>query len=320
MSPAPRRWRRVALALCGAAALFACSGWEPSRPFERESPEVNRANESLDAGDAGEAEERLTAYLGTGPCQDGEIGVSERTLRLENASIDLGLALFALAESFGGRFDESPSGIELPESVVRQRQAQLGCAERILEQITKARDVSPDTRARALYLLGNTLFLGNDYDRAIQAYDGALTILPGSADGGPTLGNDIAWNRAIALERRANPPDGGDNGDAGQDDNDAGDDAGDGGDGDGGEGDGGDGGGGGGDAGPDSSDSSNPPDGGSDPQADPDDSPPDAGGGPPPPQSQDEQILDSFENAPTVQQEAARRDAQRHRVRGMVDK
>jgi hypothetical protein len=47
----------------------------------------------------------------------------------------------------------------------------------------------------------------------------------------------------------------------------------------------------------------------------------DAGPPPPPKANQDERMLDQLENAPTVQQEAAKKNAQKRRVvRGMADK
>ena len=48
---------------------------------------------------------------------------------------------------------------------------------------------------------------------------------------------------------------------------------------------------------------------------------PDAGAPPPPKENQDERMLDQLENAPTVQEEDAKRRARDHRrVRGMADK
>ena len=49
--------RRAALlfgAAVACAAIGAC-GWDPSHPFDREAPAVNRAIADLDAGDAASA-------------------------------------------------------------------------------------------------------------------------------------------------------------------------------------------------------------------------------------------------------------------------
>jgi hypothetical protein len=194
-------------------------------------------------------------------------------------------------------------------------------------------------RARASYLSGNLEFLREEYEPAVEAYDSTLKLIPGledeKADG---VGRDAAWNRAIALrrieERKKDPPDAGPDAkpppnDGGDDDKgDSGDDR---------HGDGGskeppqkDGGApqsgkdGGGQDEPDEPDQQNQHDGGAqnEPSSSesPQSSPPNSDQTPPPPSlSQDERMLDQLEQAPTVQQEAARRQSGRV-LRGMEDK
>jgi hypothetical protein len=138
-------------------------------------------------------------------------------------------------------------------------------------------------------------------------------------DGGDPLGRDAAWNRAIALRRIEDKKDAG-NPDAGQDasqnpdaSQDASQQP---------------------EAGRDGSpgqDSGGAPEGGNDggqdaaqpPQQQPDASPPpqpDAGSPQPQPATnEDDRMLDQLENAPTLQQEEAKR-AGKKRVRGMADK
>ncbi len=59
-----------------------------------------------------------------------------------------------------------------------------------------------DLRARAHYLAGNLEFLRREYQSAVDAYDGALKLIPGLPnDAGDGIGRDAAWNRAIALRR-----------------------------------------------------------------------------------------------------------------------
>ena len=322
--------RRHRLAVVGATAALwaaACSGWSPSKPFEREAPPVKEAIAALDAGDATAAGSVLEDYLSTGKCKDGKIGQPDSLKKLPNGSFDLGLSLFKIGEAYGRRFgdEEEDAGQDTRD----QRMAQIDCALRIVEAIANDESQPIDLRARARYLEGNLHFLGREYELAVDAYDKALTLAPGMVDGGDEVGRDAAWNRAIALERieqqkdagsDAAPPDGGDGGNGRDGASDAASDGGnDGGDGGGGTdaGDGGDGGGGGGDdggkdSGPDSGpDAGNPP-----PQ-----NGPDAGTPPPPSQSEDDRILDQLEATPTFQQEAARKVAQAHRrVRGMADK
>ena len=75
------------------ACVFACSGWDPSKPFEREAPQVNEAIELYDGGDAGSAEKVLEAYLLTGHCSEGNIGTPDRLNEKPNGTFDFGLQL-----------------------------------------------------------------------------------------------------------------------------------------------------------------------------------------------------------------------------------
>ena len=132
------------------------------------------------------------------------------------------------------------------------------------------------------------------------------------------LGRDAAWNRAIALRRIEDKKDAGNDGgnDGGGDSGDSGDNK---------------------DGGDDKPDSGKPDagkdaggkDSGAKDSGSNDEKPPpkpdekkDKQPPPPPPsrQNQDERMLDQLENAPTVQQETARKMGQRRQVRGMSDK
>jgi hypothetical protein len=240
-----------------------------------------------------------------------------------NAAFDLGLGLFKIAEKFGQRFDEEPplrDGGLTPaeEGDLAKRSAEVECALRIVRLTAGDATVPIDLRARAFYLAGNLEFLRHDYKQAVVSYDASLKLVPGlPEDAGDGIGRDAAYNRAIALrrieesERDAGPPD----------------------------------------AAPDAPpDAEPPPDGGEEPpdggdnQQEPDagsdggnqDSqdgggPPDAGqeGGAPeqeqskkeqekpreqPSVNQDERLLDQLEQAPTLQEHAARRAAARGRT------
>jgi hypothetical protein len=312
-----RRRARAALALLGAASVVigACS-WDPSRPFDRQAPEVDQAIRSLDAGDASFAATTLEEYLSTGACAEGSIGAPSSILAKPNGAFDLGLSLFAIGESYGGRFgDEEIEAGSPPDQ--QKRSAEVDCALRIVRAVAQDLAVPIEVRARARYLEGNLLFLERSYEDAVHGYDQAIELIPGApADASlDQTGSDAAWNRAIALRRIDDKKDagsdggkdgGGDSGpsDGGQPDSGDQDAGHDGGSPDG----GGDGG-------------KNQPDAGQDggqppPQND------DAGAPPPPPKaSQDERMLDDLENAPSLQQEEAKREAAKHHVvRGMVDK
>ena len=333
-----RKARRFSvLATCAALwGAVACSGWSPTKPFEREAPPVKEAISALDAGDATAASTVLESYLSTGKCADGKIGAPDALKKLSNGSFDLGLSLFRIGETYGRRFGEEEEDAG-SQDTHEQRMAQIDCALRIVEAIAND-DAQPiDLRARARYLEGNLHFLGGEYEQAVTAYDKALTLAPGMVDGGDVaaserprdtdpVGRDAAWNRAIALRRiedkkdagpDSGPPDAGNDGGGKDGGSDGGSDAGDGGDSGGNDaGDGGDGGGGGGD---DGGKDSGGPDAGDDASTPPN-SGPDASTPPPPSQSEDDRILDRLEATPTFQQEAAKRMAKAHRVRGMIDK
>ncbi len=323
-----------------AATVFGCE-WSPARPFERNAPEVDQAIRDLDAGEAGSAAAILEGYLGTGQCSGGSIGVPDRAVERHNATFDLGLALFRVAEQYGARFgqeDSSPDGGPTPEqqAQARLRSEHVDCALRLLDAIASAQTTPIDLAARARYLQGNLEFLRGQYRAAVDAYDQALVLFPGvPPDAGDTVGSDAAWNRAIALRRiedeskrdagndaqddqdtqdqDAGAPDGPQDGpqeageDGGQDASsaDAGKDA------------ASDGGQGNEDGGADGSDDGKSPD----PQStQPEAGTPDGGTQPPPQTSQDDRILDMLEAAPTVQLQDAKNRASRRRVKGMADK
>jgi tetratricopeptide (TPR) repeat protein len=313
------------LAFSGALVLAAC-GWDPSRPFEREAPEVQKATAALDAGDAHAASNLLEDYLNTGACAEGQIGAPALLTKKPDGTFDLGLALFRIGESFGRRFGDEELDAGTDEAAAKSREAQIECALRIVRTIAEDDRVPLELRARARYLEGNLQFMAKRYEEAVKAYDLALTIVPGIVDAGDPVGRDAAWNRAIALRRKEDKEknDAGDNGDGGSDaksdaksdaQSDGGSDGGGDGGGDGGS-DGGSEGGGGNDSGaPDSSDDAKEP-----PPPPPPSDAPDAASPPPPQSSQDDRILDQLERAPTVQQEAAKKAAAKRRVRGMADK
>ena len=332
------RFRRAFWGTLAASALVVACGWDPSRPFERESPQVREAISQFDGGDAQSAGNLLEEYLSTGQCKEGNIGTPPRVRERSNGSFDLGLALFKLAEQYGRRFgdEEIDAGIPEDPALKTQRSEQVDCALKLVRAVATDLAQPIDLRARARYLEGNLLFLNGAYEEAVRAYDAALELAPGMHDSGPIavseagraydpdlLGRDAAWNRAIALRRI-------------EDKKDAGNDGGNDGGGDGGSGDGG------GKNDDDKKDGGNDdkkPDAGKDaggkdgggkdsgspdenkPKPDKNDEKPDAAPPPPPSrQNQDERMLDQLENAPTVQQETAKQLGKRRRVRGMNDK
>jgi tetratricopeptide (TPR) repeat protein len=298
--------------LLGLASLAGCA-WDPSRPFDRDAPLVREAIFDLDAGDAASAASRLEDYLSTGACKDGIIGTPELLKRRPDGTLDLGLALFRIGEQYGRRFGEEEGTEGITEAVRAKRHAQVECARRVAQEIAEDDGVPGEVRARAHYLSGNLAFLDGAYEDAVTAYDRALVLTPGEPDSGDPVGRDAAFNRAIALRRIDDKKDAGPDasppGDAGSDasrEPDGGHDRGQ-------------------DASSGNADGS-APSGGKDAESPPP-PPPDAGpeppreaGAPPPPSTdEDQKMLDQLENAPTLQQEEAKR-AGKKRVRGMADK
>jgi len=307
------------LLACACAAVVEACGWDPSHPFDREAPSVSQAVAELDGGDAASAATKLEDYLSTGACKDGNIGTPDLLGKRPDGTFDLGLSLFRIGEQYGRRFGEEEIEAGVDDQMRQLRHAQVECSRRIVEAIADDLSVPLDLRARARYLSGNLAFLDGDYEDAVRAYDRALVLAPGMVDGGDPLGRDAAWNRAIALRRIEDKKDAGQP-DAGQDasqspdaSQDASQQP---------------------EAGRDGSsgqDSGGAPEGGNDggqdaaqpPPQQPDASPPQQpDAGPPPPQpatNEDDRMLDQLENAPTLQQEEAKR-AGKKRVRGMADK
>ncbi len=344
--PPPAKKRKVAKKRLKSAAVASMTGLllpmilviacgkSTDALFERHAPSVDRAIKDYDAGDSGSAVSLLESYLATGKCENGEIGVPDPVRERPNASFDLGLGLFKLAERFGRRFgEEEPVGDGGPspqqDAEMGQRNQGVECALRVLRSIAGDATTAVEFRARAHYLAGNLEFLRRDYKAAVKEYESALRLSPGQpADAGDSLGTDAAFNRAIALrriedkenkDRDAAPPDGGqpDSGDPDAGPPDAGKDQ----DKDGGKKDD--------KKEDDKKDKDKQKDAGPDGSAPkPQDQPPDGGSDKPKPQpqpsstaNQDDRMLDMLEHAPTIQEQDAKNRSVQGRIRnGMEDK
>ena len=291
---------------------------------------------------------------------DGGLAIPDTVREKYNGGFDLGLVLFHIAEKFGRRFGEEemgddsapgqPGSLGMPGTPADDPQAQrrsqeVDCALLVVKAIANDPKVPVELRARAQYLAGNLEFLRKRYEEAVKEYDLALTLIPGVPDdaGGDGIGRDAAWNRAIALRRILDQKDAGNDADSdapddadsdAPDSDDADSDAPDGNDGDsgdagddGGKGDGGDqdknADGGGDDAGSDAGaqDAGNK-DGGSEPKDEDQPAPqPTTSAQPVSPDSlQDDRILDHLEEAPSYQEEEAKKRAAGRRKLKMEDK
>jgi hypothetical protein len=347
-SPAARLLARGrALRIGGAAVLglglasvlaWGLRGCDPRAPFERNAPAVEQAIRDLDAGNLASAEEALEAYLNTGVCADGGIGLPPSVHDKPSGAFDLGLTLFYLAEHFGRRFgdEDQNDGGQGEELLAQRRGMEIDCALLIVKAIAGDAKVPLELRARAHYLAGNLEFLRAKYEDAVKEYDLALGLVPGLHEeaGGDGIGRDAAWNRAMALRRIDEQKDAGNDADDASDGDDANDgsDANDASDGS----DGGDASPDGGDAGKDGGDGDGGPQDGGQDAGDKDGGNGDAGDqdaaapqpqdrraqpdkATPPPQ-QDERMLDKLEEAPTYQEQEARSRAGLRRGKQMEDK
>ena len=347
--PPPKKARRLKKRLKKAAVaataglllslLFvAACGKSTDALFERHAPSVDEAISAYDAGDAGNAVSLLEGYLATGKCENGEIGTPDPVRERPNATFDLGLGLFKLAERFGRRFgEEEPIGdggtTPAQDAELGQRNQGVECALRILRLVSGDATTPIEFRARAHYLTGNLEFLRRDYKAAVKEYESALRLMPGlPEDAGDSIGRDAAYNRAIALRRiedkenkekdaeapdasnDAGQPDAGDQPDSGQPDSGQP------------------------DSGQPDAGQQNQPDAGKKDEKKQDAGPdgggpkpdsqkqPDAGKSQPQPKSaptanQDDRVLDMLEHAPTMQEQDAKNKAVQGRVRnGMEDK
>lgn len=201
----------VGLILCSLVGAMVwlgtgCGGWDPREPLMRNAPEVDEAIALMDAGDYTQAAQVLQNYLGTGKCQDGEIGVPTAVRERPDGTFDLGLVLFHLAEKYGGRFGEEdlpPDGAMKPAEIDPQRISAIDCARSVVNAIASDTTVAAELRARAYFLAGNLEVLRREYQAAVDSYDLALQLIPGIAvdADGDAIGRDAAWNRAIALRR-----------------------------------------------------------------------------------------------------------------------
>jgi Ca-activated chloride channel homolog len=216
--PAPRLRERLGLSalILIALGLGGCKDTSAvDRVFTRNAPDVERAVAALNGNDAGVAERLLTGYLGTGECQEGRIGSPPLVTERPEASFDLGLALFRVAERFGARFGEE-TGPTKDQALLGKRSEEVSCASTILDQVLTRHDIPVDLRAHAHYLGGNLEFLRHNYKAAVAAYDKALELVPGDeSETADRIGRDAAHNRALALryeqenEKPPEPPDAG---------------------------------------------------------------------------------------------------------------
>lgn len=204
-----REFLTTASTLALALNLLGCESFERS-PFTRNAPSVDKAIAALEAGNPASAAELLTQYLATGKCENGAIGTPDRVRDYPDASFDLGLALFGLAESHGRRFGEEPppsegkegeGSPEDPEALAK-RSSEVDCALRVVRVVAGQSALPAELRARAWFLAGNLEFLRSEYRNAVASYDNALRVTPGtSAEKADRIGRDAAHNRAIALRR-----------------------------------------------------------------------------------------------------------------------
>jgi len=204
-------WQGYALARWGLLLAMIASCHDSSvQPFERFSPEVDRAITDLNAAQPATALPRLTQYLHANHCSDG-LWTASRSMEAPDATFDLGLAFFSLAEQTGAKLQDPPPvkpedsaapGGQPSEAPASPRQNHLACTRSLLNTLLQ-HSLSPELQVRTHYLRGNLAYLEQKWDEAIDEYDKALRILPGrEGKEVDTVGQDAAWNRALAVQNR----------------------------------------------------------------------------------------------------------------------
>ena len=169
-----------------ASSLTGC-GWNPSQPFERKAPEVERALLALDAGEAGTPRRSSRGTSRPDPAETAASGIRQVATDHPSASLrprPQPLSDWANATAFASakrrlRTDAGPTPEEqaLAEQRTRKSSARSGRCSRS----PRTTRVPIDLRARAHYLAGNLEFLRGQYEEAVRHYDEALKLVPGVA-------------------------------------------------------------------------------------------------------------------------------------------
>jgi tetratricopeptide (TPR) repeat protein len=168
--------------------------------FSRQAPEVNEAAAAIRSRDAGVALRLLHGYLAT-DCKSGVLGNSEGVSHSPQAGFDLGLALFQVAERYGGPVDGATGEAAADPNALR-RSEEIACALSAIQNILDQEALSIEERAQANYLAGNLEFLRPDYAAAVEYYDRALELVPAEEDPEALeYARFAAYNRALALRR-----------------------------------------------------------------------------------------------------------------------
>lgn len=98
-------WKVVAIGLIVAVMFVAC-GWDPKKPFERYSSEVDQAVVDIDSGRPREVRDKFGKYVFVFWCDGGVLAVLG-VADVLNAVFDLGLTLFKFVEQYGRKFDDA---------------------------------------------------------------------------------------------------------------------------------------------------------------------------------------------------------------------
>ncbi|HXS18837.1 MAG TPA: hypothetical protein VN764_16675, partial [Polyangiaceae bacterium] len=187
------------------------------RVFERKAPAVEEAIAALTDGQPDAATQALIAYLETGPCEEGVIGVGDRARKYADAAYDLALAFSRTTDAhkpaaqdpaaqlaqgqIPGLPSASPAGPSPAQGADGSAPtAHIDCALRLLAPLGPNESLAVALRARSFYLAGNLELSRAQFEPAVSYYDQALLLSPGVAPGqGDALGANIAFNRALAL-------------------------------------------------------------------------------------------------------------------------
>lgn len=195
----PRRLARTASVALVAFGALGCDDYD--RLFLRKSPVVEEAITALTEKNSERAIELLTTYLETGACESGVLGAGDRAKKYGDASFDLGLALHGHAKTSSSSPPPAASATLATPAPGVGDDGSIDCALRVLAPLADDEKHDVALRARVLYLMGNLELSRKKFRDAVSAFDRGLALAPGSKteDGLDPIGNDLAHNRAYAL-------------------------------------------------------------------------------------------------------------------------
>ena len=195
------RSRCIVMTAAPLACVVACA-WDPSRPFDREAPPVKDAIAQLDAGDATAAARRSRSTCRPARARRGASACPTRCGGCRTGRSISGSRSFKVGESFGARFGDEEVDAGLSDDVRQKRAAQIACALEIAQHVASDDDrAARSARARPIPRREPRFPRQPTTKRPCARTTRPWRSRPACSTRGDPVGRDAAWNRAIALRR-----------------------------------------------------------------------------------------------------------------------